>query len=74
LTAPWDGVSVDLVIATEKFAEQARDSKLSETSGSYQQLVALMVESRDLLVDPDPMLEKVEGDTLAELESILYSL
>jgi hypothetical protein len=74
LTAPGEGASVDLVIATRKFAEQARENALSETPGSYQQLLAEMVESSDLLVDPDPILEKAERDTLAELESILYSL
>ena len=74
MTGPRSGASVGLVIATRKFAEQARDDALSESAGSHQQLLALMVESSDLVVEPDPMLEKVDRDTLSELESILYSL
>jgi hypothetical protein len=74
LTGPQVDASVDLMLATEKFAEQARDNELSESSGSHQQLVALMVESSDLRVEPDPMLEGADWDTLAELESFLYSL
>jgi hypothetical protein len=63
-----------VVIATKKFAEQARDNALSESSGSHQQLVAELVESSDLRVEPDPLLERGDRDTLAELESFLYSL
>lgn len=74
MTDPRGGASVRLVIATKKFAEQARENVLSESSGSHQQLVAVLVESSDLRVEPDPLLEKAERDTLAELESILYSL
>jgi hypothetical protein len=62
------------VIATEKFAEQARDDELSESSGSHQLLVAAMVESSDLRVEPDPLLEMAEPDSAADLESFLYSL
>jgi hypothetical protein len=74
LTGPRGDASVEVVIAARKFAEQAQDSALRESSGSHQQLVAEMVESSDLRVEPDPMLEKAEGDTLAELEVFLYSL
>ena len=74
MTAPPGGVSVGLVIATRKFAEQARDKALSESAGSHQQLVAVLVESSDLRVEPDPLLTQAEQDTLAELENILYSL
>jgi hypothetical protein len=74
LTVSPRGVSVEPVIATEKFAEQARDDELSESSGSHQLLVAAMVESSDLRVEPDPLLEMAEPDSAADLESFLYSL
>jgi hypothetical protein len=51
-----------------------QDSDVGEASASHQRLVAMLVETDNLQVDPDPMLEKTDRDTLAELESILYSV
>jgi hypothetical protein len=37
-------------------------------------MVAVLVESHDLRIDPDPILTQAERDKLAELESILYKI
>jgi hypothetical protein len=69
------GGSVDKVIVQDKVTDRAQqDSEVGEASGSHQRLVAVLVETDNLRVEPDPMLEKTGRDTLAELESILYSV
>jgi hypothetical protein len=67
--------SVGGVIGTNEIITQGlRDSDLGEESGSHQRMVAVLVESHDLRVDPDPILTQTERDKLAELESILYKI
>jgi hypothetical protein len=51
-----------------------REGEVEEEVGSHQRLVAVLVESHDLLVDPDPILTQADIDKLAELESILYKI
>jgi hypothetical protein len=63
------------VIVQDTVKDQAQqDSDVGEASASHQRLVAVMVETDNLRVEPDPILEKSGRDTLAELESILYSV
>jgi hypothetical protein len=63
------------VIVQDIVRDQAQqDSDVGEASGSHQRLVAVLVETDNLRVEPDPLLEKTGRDTLAELESILYSV
>jgi hypothetical protein len=63
------------VIGTREITEKAlRDGEVEEEAGSHQRLVALLVESHDLQVDPDPILTQAELEMLAELESILYKI
>jgi hypothetical protein len=63
------------VIGTREITEKAlRDGEVEEEAGSHQRLVAVLVESHDLRVEPDPMLTQAERDKLAELESILYKI
>lgn len=63
------------MLGTDEITRQAlRDSDLGEESGSHQRMVAVLVESHDLRVDPDPILTQAERDKLAELESILYKI
>jgi hypothetical protein len=69
------GVSVGFVIGTREMTEKAlREGEVEEEVGSHQRLVAVLVESHDLLVDPDPILTQADIDKLAELESILYKI
>jgi hypothetical protein len=70
------GASVGGVIGTDEIIRQGalRDSDLGEESGRHQRMVAVLVESHDLKVDPDPILTQAERDKLAELESILYKI
>lgn len=64
-----------MVIVKDIVRNQAQqDSDVGEASGSHQRLVAVLVETDNLRVEPDPLLEKTDRDTLAELESILYSV
>ncbi len=75
LTRVPDGASVDWVIGTREITEKAlRDGEVEEEAGSYQRLVAVLVETRDLVVENDPILSEADYDKLAELESILYSI
>jgi hypothetical protein len=75
LTLVISGVSVGGMLGTDEIIRQAlRDSDLGEESGSHQRMVAVLVESHDLRVDPDPILTQAERDKLAELESILYKI
>ena len=64
-----------MVIVKDIVRDRAQqDSDVGEASASHQRLVAVLVETDNLRVEPDPMLEKTDRDTLAELESILYSV
>ena len=75
MTLVISGVSVGGMLGTDEITRQAlRDSDLGEESGSHQRMVAVLVESHDLRVDPDPILTQPERDKLAELESILYKI
>jgi hypothetical protein len=75
LTLVISGASVGGVIGTDEIIRQAlRNSDLGEESGSHQRMVAVLVESHDLKVAPDPILTQAERDKLAELESILYKI
>ena len=70
-----DGASVGWVIGTREITEKAlRDGEVEEEAGSHQRLVAVLVETQDLLVQSDPILSEADYDKLAELESILYSI
>ncbi len=70
-----DGASVGWVIGTREITEQAlRDGEVEEEAGSHQRLVAVLVETRDLMVESDPILSEADYDKLAELESLLYSI
>jgi hypothetical protein len=63
------------MLGTDQITRQTlRDSDLGEESGSHQRMVAVLVESHDLRVAPDPILTQPERDQLAELESILYKI
>ena len=63
------------MIGTREITEKAlRDGDVEEEAGSHQRLVAVLVESHDLRVEPDPMLTQAERDKLAEFESILYQI
>jgi len=63
------------VIGTREITEKAlRDGEVEEEAGSHQRMVAVLVESHDLQVDPDPILTQADRDKLAELESILYKI
>ena len=69
------GASVDSVIRIRELTEKAlQDGDVEEEAGSHQRLVAVMVETHDLVVETDPMLSEADYDKLAELESILYSI
>jgi hypothetical protein len=75
LTVVAHGASVGRVIGTREITEKAlRDGEVEEEAGSHQRLVAVLVETRDLVVETDPMLSEADYDKLAELESILYSI
>jgi hypothetical protein len=75
LTLGGCGVSVERVIGTREITEKAlRDGEVDEEAGSHQRMVAVLVESHDLRVEPDPILTQAERDKLAELESILYKI
>jgi len=75
LTLVISAVTVGRVLGTDEITRQTlRDSDLGEESGSHQRMVAVLVESHDLRVDPDPILTQPERDKLAELESILYKI
>lgn len=63
------------MIGTREITEKAlRDGEVEEEAGSHQRMVAVLVESHDLRVEPDPILTQAERDKLAELESILYKI
>jgi hypothetical protein len=69
------GATVEVVIVKDIVIDRAQqDSDVGEASGSHQRLVAVLVETDNLRIGPDPMLEKTDRDTLAELETVLYSV
>ena len=74
MTDVADGASVDRVIGTREIEQALRDGEVVEEAASHQRLVAVLVETRDLRVDSDPILSQADYDKLAELESILYSI
>jgi len=51
------------------------DTDVQEAAGSFQRLLAMLVDSRDLRVGGDPILSAGEGDDRTDaLELRLYSL
>ena len=56
MTVNVSGATVGVVIALGRRTDQVAEEDYLEESGSYQRLLAAMIDARDLLVDEDPIL------------------
>lgn len=58
----------------EGVLEAPTDSELGEASGSFQRLLAMLVDAKEVRVGGDPLLAQGEDDKTDELELRLYSV
>ena len=62
------------MIRTEGTKTAELDEHVADATASHQRLLAMLVERREVRVDPDPSLTPDESVEFDELESRLYGL
>lgn len=62
------------MIRTEGTKTAEIDEDVSDATASHQRLLAMLVERREVRVDPDPSLSPDDSVEFDELESRLYGL